>query len=58
MMRLISLVKAVCEKLYTGFLKGRLLSELPGADELIQRHLDHHSDDPRGPGGLPMVGVF
>ena len=58
MKRLIALVKAVCGKLFSGFVESRLLAELPGADNLIQRRMEHPSDDPRTGAGPPMVGVL
>ncbi len=54
----LSLVKAVCGKIFDNFVRNRFLAELPSADELIQRRRDHHSDDPRADGGLPIIGVF
>ena len=58
MKRLITLVKAVCGKLLSSFVQSRLLSELPGADELLQRRTDHPSDGPRTGTRQPMVGAF
>ena len=58
MKRLITLVKAVCGKLFSGFVERRFLSEFPGADELIQRRTDRPSDDPRTGTRQPMVGAF
>ena len=58
MPKFIALAKAACVKLFAGFVNSRLLAELPGADELIQVRREHHSDDPRTGGGLPVVGVL
>ena len=58
MKRFIAFVKAVCGKLFSGFVKSRLRAELPRAEESIQRWMDSPSDDPRTGTGLPMVGVL
>ena len=51
-------VKAVCGKLFAGFLQRRLLAELPAGDELLRRRTDHQSDDPRMGGGATVIGVL
>ncbi len=58
MRRFFALLKTVCGKLLEGFVRTRLMAELPSADELIRRQIDHPSDDPRSGSGLPMVGVL
>ncbi len=52
MKRYIALLKAVCGKLFSGFLVSRMLAEL------IQRPMDHPSDDPRNGADPPKVGVL
>ncbi len=56
MKRFPTLLKAVCGKLFAGFVQKRLLAEFPEADELIQRRNEHQSDDPRMSGGLRVIG--
>jgi hypothetical protein len=51
-------VKAVCGKLFAGFLQSRLLAELPARDEILRKRTDHQSDDPRTGGGVPVLGVL
>ena len=58
MRRCFALFKAVCGQLLEGFLQTRLMAELPGADELFRRRIDHPSDDPRSGSAPPIVGVL
>ncbi len=58
MIRFFALLKAVCGKLLEGFVQTRLMAELPDANELILRRIDHPSDDPRSGIGPPMIGVL
>ena len=58
MKRFFALFKAVCGKIVDGFVQTRLMAELPGADELLRRRIDHASDNPRSGGGPPIVGVL
>ena len=51
-------VKAVCGKLFAGFLQSRLLAELPAGDELHWKRTDHQSDDPRTGAGAAVIGVL
>ena len=58
MRRFFALFKAVCGKLLEGFVQTRLMAELPRAEELIRRRIDHPSDDPRSGSSPPIVGVL
>ena len=58
MKRFFALFKAVCGKIVDRFVQTRLMAELPGADELLRRRIDHPSDNPRSGGGPPIVGVL
>ena len=58
MKRLLAFLQVVCAKVYSGFVQHRLRTEFPCSDNLVERRIDHPSDDPRKSNGIPTVGVL
>ena len=56
MRRFLALLK-VCEHFLKAFMQERLMAEMPDADKLLRREIDHPSDDPRS-SGPPVVGIL
>jgi hypothetical protein len=58
MKQLFAFLQGVCAKVYSGFVQHRLRTEFPCSDNLVERQVDHSSDDPRKNNGIPTVGVL
>lgn len=58
MKRLYAFLKAVCGQVFSSFVERRLSTEFPCADRLVQRRIDHQSDDPGSGNGVSIVGVL
>ena len=58
MKQLFTFLQGVCVKVYASFVQHRLQTEYPCSDNLVERRVDHSSDDPRKSNGIPTVGVL